>query len=387
MKIISALLILFLAPTALGAGPADVAKANQSLWPTAIKDRAGYDRASRAEILVFLKILKESTAGEATPDSLGIKKVNAESLAKWRARSADFWLRAYIDASKDCGGKPGFGCGFKGSTFDELSAFSSAFVAGLEPTYKPWLEMSEAFYRIYAKEQMRLAALFPNPTSEILSLDDAEVFGDRFRDGEFLLTLDDGPTPSGGDTEKYAQLLRNEGISAFFFSLGQALQTRIDKSSQEAVAKMYDKQCLASHGFEHKSHQKWKEWSESLSKTKTQIKRAVPGDSIAFRPPYGQRSRELITEQQKSFNAPVMLWNIDSQDWHSKIDASQVGDRVQKLMLLWRKGIVLFHDVHSKALAALPGLIRLAKSAELKWVDCHVFQPEIATAAPTKSVE
>lgn len=125
------------------------------------------------------------------------------------------------------------------------------------------------------------------------------------------------------------------------------------------------------HGFEHKSHQKWAEWKESLNKTRNKIIEIFPDQPVPFRPPYGQRSLELTKYQSGELKASVMLWNIDSQDWHSKIDASQVGDRVQKLMLLWRKGIILFHDVHPKALIAMMSLTSFADKAGLHWVNCH----------------
>jgi hypothetical protein len=38
-------------------------------------------------------------------------------------------------------------------------------------------------------------------------------------------------------------------------------------------------------------------------------------------------------------------------------------------MLLWRKGILLFHDVHSKAQTAVPIIKEYFKKANINWVD------------------
>ena len=60
---------------------------------------------------------------------------------------------------------------------------------------------------------------------------------------------------------------------------------------------------------------------------------------------------------------------MDSQDWNKDITARQVADRQITLMLLWRKGILLFHDVHYKAQTAVPIIKEYFKKANINWVD------------------
>ena len=67
----------------------------------------------------------------------------------------------------------------------------------------------------------------------------------------------------------------------------------------------------------------------------------------------------------------VMLWNIDSQDWNRKISAEQARQRVLSLMLLWRHGVILFHDIHPKAKVAIPWLLEQTRASGVQWVDCH----------------
>jgi len=68
-----------------------------------------------------------------------------------------------------------------------------------------------------------------------------------------------------------------------------------------------------------------------------------------------------------------MLWNIDSQDWSNKLSTQQVQDRVISLMLLWRRGIILYHDIHPRAVQNLDGLNQVIANTNNRWVDCRGF--------------
>lgn len=47
--------------------------------------------------------------------------------------------------------------------------------------------------------------------------------------------------------------------------------------------------------------------------------------------------------------------------------------RLLSLMLLWRHGTILFHDIHDKARVALPWLLRQTRGAGVVWVDCRNY--------------
>ena len=81
-----------------------------------------------------------------------------------------------------------------------------------------------------------------------------------------------------------------------------------------------------------------------------------------FRPPYGQRNAELLQALERG-GLKNILWNIDSQDWHASTTGTKAAGRVLSLMLLWRHGTILFHDIHPKAPQALPA--HLAPDARL----------------------
>ena len=162
-------------------------------------------------------------------------------------------------------------------------------------------------------------------------------------------------------------LLNAQGIHAGFFVLGENLQSRLLKSRPEGVRKLYAEQCLWSHGYVHKSHQSYKEWKNSLSKTEQLISSVKTNSKIFFRPPYGQRHVELMRYLEQHTSRAI-LWNMDSQDWHSRMSGDDVLARVQKLMLAWRKGIILFHDIHPKGLKALPALVEAMKRSRLEQI-------------------
>jgi peptidoglycan/xylan/chitin deacetylase (PgdA/CDA1 family) len=362
-------LLLTLAVVAKAEDSFEVAKSKANLWPKPISSREAFDIASRAEILIFLSVYKEKFSAEVKPADIKVKSINSVSFDRWKKRFRHYWLNTFLDAEKTCNNAQDMGCGFKEADFKKLLAYSVKFSTSLPAEYSPWAEMSREFYQAYIKEQARLAALFPNPTSEILPIADTEIFGDGFKDGEFLMTMDDGPTQSD-DTEKYSHLLRENKISAFCFALGDSLETKLKKTSVVTLKGIYRGHCLASHGYHHNPHPKWAGWKSSIDSASHVIRRITENNSpVLFRPPYGERQAELV-RYLASQHSLIILWNIDSQDWQHSITSDEVSARVKKLMLLWRKGIILFHDVHKKAFTAIPDAIDFSNQANLRWIDC-----------------
>jgi hypothetical protein len=42
-------------------------------------------------------------------------------------------------------------------------------------------------------------------------------------------------------------------------------------------------------------------------------------------------------------------------------------------MLLWRHGIIMFHDIHTKAQVSVPWLHNQLRDSGVQWLDCHRF--------------
>lgn len=357
------LLILLLFPSlSMAAGPEKVATLDRNLWPYPIENNKDFNYASANEILSFVRVFEKTklnTEAKITAFT-GISNINLQSVEKWHLEIRQKLQQNYQNACDNC-------------TLDNWDDLVEKSRVQLPAELAAWALASERFYLRYLYEQARLATLFPRITSEIDSLDSArEITGSEFKDGSFLLTYDDGPSANTvknnirtNHTQSLTDALRELNIHATFFVLGERLV------SSKPPKNMYDEQCLGSHGYQHKSHQKWDEWGTSLKMTRSALAE-YQNAPYWFRPPYGQRHVNLI-ESLKEHNEKVMLWNIDSQDWNRKLTDQDVQDRVITLMLFWRKGIILYHDIYAKALNNLPQLQTLSSKAELTWTDCRLL--------------
>ncbi|MDD1610181.1 MAG: polysaccharide deacetylase family protein [Methylococcaceae bacterium] len=350
--------------SAHGAGPAVVAKADRQLWQESINSVDGFDKASRAAILAYIVTLDDMQKLSDTDmkAAFKIKTVNHASVTKWLNKELELTLLNYQNAVKSCIAADWTCVGNINST--------AALQAKIPATLSAWHDNIDHFSRAYVAEQLRLAALFPKVSSEIDFFNDNEWNGDNFADRQFLLTFDDGPTKPYGDTDDTLALLAANQKSAVFFVIGENLQNRLHKTDVKTLDALYKNQCVAIHGWEHQSHAKWASWQESIKRTQTLITTTLADNfSHFFRPPYGQRKADSggFFQQQ---GLQVTLWNLDSQDWNNQVNSDDILNRMLTLMLIKRHGVLLFHDVHPKAKAALPVLFNELGNA-VEWQDCH----------------
>lgn len=365
------LLVTLLASAVQAAGPQSMATVDRASWPEQLHSPAAFDTASRAEILMFAKALlaSESADVSALKQQLGVKQINLQSLQVVRQR---FWARLLQNfqlAQLSCSQSAPF-CP---PVTDEATLRQQASQLLITPPFAAWAQSSETFQRSYLHEQLRLAALFPAVSSEIGLFSDLEHNGDELADRQFLLSFDDGPSASNGNSDRLLATLAEQRLTGIFYVLGSSLQARIQKTSVAALQTLYAGQCVGLHGWEHKSHSQWREWQGSVSRSNALLQQTLPDSYVAwFRPPYGQRLPDSggFFQQQA---LQVGLWNIDSQDWSNKISADAAGQRVLSLMLLWRRGVILFHDIHRKAPVAVPWLMQATQGSGVSWQDCHSY--------------
>lgn len=366
------LYVVSFAPSGLAAGPAAFAVIDRSTWPQLLDGPTEFDSASRAEIIMFGKALLGSEALDETQlrQRLDLKEVNMTSVERVRQR---FWKRLlenYRMASKSCAGQPF--CISVGN-IDEFRQRLESFSIDANSSYFPWSQSSQGFHQLYLNEQLRLAALFPRISSEIERFSDADRTGDELADRQFLLSFDDGPSAIDGNTDKVAALMREKKLHAMFFVLGRNYQARLASSSVAELNRLYDGQCVALHGWEHRSHAQWESWRASVLNSEAIVRDTLPRNyQPLFRPPYGQRHADT-QGLLKSLGIDLSLWNIDSQDWSRSISARLAEQRVQTLMLLWRRGVILFHDVHAKAASSVPALVEANRANGVQWLDCRDY--------------
>lgn len=363
MKYWLVVLGVFCCLSAWGAGPTKVASYDRSLWPEAIDSSVRFDNASLYENLMFVSVLAETpTHWEDTElkSFTGLKKVDLKSATIWRQRT-QAWLLQNLRLIY-CQNRCDLGWG-------KAISLAQTRLSQLAPEYLPWSEAARGFYHTYLYEQLRLAALFPRISSEILPLSAQENLGQTWRDGEFLLSFDDGPSRNKARTQSLIHWLNKAQFNGVFFVLGERLQSRL-KADKEAISALYQSQCLGSHGYTHSNHAKALNWQDSLEQTHALIQNAQPDAPGVYRPPYGQRTSEQVVYLAQQSHI-LMLWNIDSQDWNAKLSAQAVANRMEALMLLWRRGTLLFHDIHAKALPAVQHLSGLLKAKGGRWLDCN----------------
>ncbi|MBX8611768.1 polysaccharide deacetylase family protein [Pseudomonas cichorii] len=351
----------------------EVATIDRSVWPESLETPALFDVASRAEILAFAHALavSETLGEEGLKQRLGLRYINVPSLNVVRHR---LWLRLlenYQAAQKSCEEDANF-CVLV-EDMEQLRQRAEEYQVSPDSFYAAWARPSSVFHERYLNELLYMAALFPQTSSEIERYNSDEMSGDEMPDRTFMLNFDSGPSPADGSTDWLADFMRQQKMTATFFVLGKNLQARLEGSSAASLQALYRQQCVGVQGWEYRSHSNWVDWQDSVQRSAALVQQVLPDNFVPlFRPPYGHR-RADSGEYFRSQHLRVSLWNIDSQDVMGRLSAQQVGDRVLTLMLLWRRGTVVFHDMGNKAQSALPLLLANTAQSELVWDDCRNF--------------
>ncbi len=375
----TAILLAIVAATAIVADASEAIIPHRALWPDPINSPAEFDRASRAEILAFAHELAESDALAETGlhARLPTDAVDMPSIERIRHKLWKLLIDNYAAASRSCVAAEPF-CPDSPdpeSLRREAMAFSKARIPS---RYQPWLADAARFQRSYLDELLLLAAVMPQRNSEIAIFNDNEMPGWDLPDRKFLLTFDDGPTrpageeaPEAGNTERTLAVLRDNHINAAFFAIGEPFAARLRGSSVEAMQTLYTGMCVGSHGWVHESHATSPRWKESIASSSKLIHDTLPEAYVpAFRPPYGQRLPDSGT-YLKAQGVKLILWNIDSHDWDDSLKIAEVEQRTMSLMLLWRRGIILFHDFFPRAQKVVPRLVSWLANDGVTWADCH----------------
>ena len=177
------------------------------------------------------------------------------------------------------------------------------------------------------------------------------------RDGEVVLTFDDGPIP--GVTPKVLDALQAECTRATFFMAGQMA------SSYTNLAQRVRREghTVAGHTF---GHEKLPTLSteaagEAIDKGNRAIQKATGLSELPFfRYPYLAKNA-ATDELVKSRGLIAFGANIDSKDYRN-VSADAVHDKVMAQLRQQRKGIVLMHDIQRRTASMLPRLLDSLKA-------------------------
>jgi len=369
---IAFLLLTGLLSVTAQAAPVPPTTFDRANWPEQLDNPALFDVGSRAEVLAFANALQISEALDepSLAARLGLKQINLLSINQLRSRLWQQLWRNYALAQQSCDQDASF-C-YAIDTPTEFRQQAAKFEVAGDSFYGGWAEPSREFHERYLNELLRKAALFPQNPSEIERFSDLERNGDELNDRLFMLTFDSGPSAVGGGTDSLTDYLRRQKLGATFFVLGHSLQSRRDKTSLADVRALYKGQCVGIQGWQYRSHGQWQDWQDSVLRSQARVQADLPDQYVPlFRPPYGQRraDSQAFFESQ---GLQVLLWNIDAQD-QTSLDAEQSAQRVLTLMLIWRRGVIQFHDAQPKAQEALTWLLKHTAQSGIGWEDCRHF--------------
>jgi peptidoglycan/xylan/chitin deacetylase (PgdA/CDA1 family) len=367
--------VLFLSAWLLSLGamaaPGDMATLDRGTWPEKLNNPTLFDVASRAEILMFARVLLASEALDepALAQRLGLRTVNMESVNRVRQRLWQRLLTNFNFAQQSCDQDASF-C-FLVEDMPTLREQARIFQISEDSYYIKWAEPSRLFHAQYLDEQLRKAALFPQTSSEVDHFGDYERNGDEMHDRLFLLTFDSAANAVPDNTDWVAEYLRKSNMSGTFFVLGKDIQARLAQGSVANLQSAYSTQCIGVQGWEFRSHSHWQDWQDSVRRSVDLVKSKLPENYVPlFRPPDGQR-RADAEAFFKSQGLQVALWDIDAQDGAGKLKASQSAQRVLTLMLLWRHGVINFNVKQDGVKTALPWLITQTAQSGIGWEDCQ----------------
>ena len=177
------------------------------------------------------------------------------------------------------------------------------------------------------------------------------------------LTYDDGP---GADTRRLLQILMDRDVPATFYMVGEMVDAR--EATMQLVA-MEGFQ-IGNHTWNHPqmdtlslSSQRWQ-----VTATNDIFNRRGARDATTLRPPYG-----AYDSNTRTLGVPLVLWSVDPRDWESSATTSGIRAHIRNNV--HNGAIVLQHDVHSKSVDAVPGIIRDLKEMGYHFVTVDQLVP------------
>ncbi len=205
-----------------------------------------------------------------------------------------------------------------------------------------------------------------------------------------LLTFDDGPHPRY--TDEILAILKKYSLEAVFFEIGRNLgsfetggEVKWTTASAASYRILSEGSVLANHSYSHPLLTKLDpaSYTREIDSTDTLLRDIVKSDPVLFRPPYGGIN-EAISEVVAARKMRVMLWNIDSMDWADPIPKS-VAQRVLDRIAVVGRGIILFHDIHPRAVEVLPELIETLQGQGFRFTSWKGNDFPAETAEPAQA--
>ncbi|GIF51461.1 polysaccharide deacetylase [Asanoa ferruginea] len=169
------------------------------------------------------------------------------------------------------------------------------------------------------------------------------------------LTFDDGPT---GSTSALLTVLRNNGVRATMFNIGQNAQNNRSAAQAQVAAGMWVGNHSWSHA--HMTTMSQAQMQSDLSQTSTAIQSATGTRPVLFRPPYGE-TNSTLQSVASSLGMRQVIWDVDSQDWNG----ASVSTIVANAGRLQAGQVILMHDGLQTTRDAIPQIMANLTSRNL----------------------
>ncbi len=189
-----------------------------------------------------------------------------------------------------------------------------------------------------------------------------EIFGRDLPAKTVVLTFDDGPHKAY--TDEISAILKRYDVPGVFFEVGRNIGTvgadgKVALGAMAGISRqlMADGYAVGNHSLTHAqlSRTSGDALREQVLGTDALLRRVGDKRAPLFRFPYGARNAEGLQLLGEAGLKSIM-WNIDSMDWADPVPESIV-QRVLEQVQKEQRGIILFHDIHDRAVKALPQIL------------------------------
>lgn len=189
-----------------------------------------------------------------------------------------------------------------------------------------------------------------------------EIFGRDLPRKTVVLTFDDGPHRAY--TDEIVAILKRYDVPGVFFEVGRNLGSleadgavKLGPMANISRSLIENGYAVGNHSLTHAqlSRTSGEALRQQVMGTDALLRHIDDKRAPLFRFPYGARNAEGLQLLGEAGLKSIM-WNIDSMDWADPVPESivqRVLDQVEKE----QRGIILFHDIHDRAVKALPRIL------------------------------
>lgn len=183
------------------------------------------------------------------------------------------------------------------------------------------------------------------------------------------ITFDDGP--SSITTPKILEILKENGVKATFFVVGnniernKPLMGKIIEAGHE----------IGNHSYTHPQLARVSvgQIKSELDRTNKAIFDATGIQPVWFRPPYGSVNNK-VRDVASELGLKTIMWTEDPRDWSKRSSASSIEKHV--LSNLRPGSVVLLHDNHQNTIDAIPYIFKSMKEQGYRFVTVDELKKE-----------